>query len=151
MEFILHTTLSARDLSSSLAKIADSLKNGLPPGMSERIADNLHLSIPRMATGTEVPLGVYLLELQRAEEEARHQELLDALTNRKQTQEAATLQEQDKRRRGGRIPPTIEEKREIVEGWYCAQGRMTQEAYCRKRGICPSTLRNYKREVEARR
>jgi hypothetical protein len=53
------------------------------------------------------------------------------------------------KRRAGRIPPPEEEMRDLVEGWEKVQGRITQEQYCNQKGVSDSTLRRYRRILEA--
>jgi hypothetical protein len=67
--------------------------------------------------------------------------------NRKNLEHTSTdlPNEPAKRRRGGQRPPTEEYIRQLVEDWYDAQDRMTQEAFCRSKHIASSTLRAYMR------
>jgi hypothetical protein len=52
-----------------------------------------------------------------------------------------------KRRKGGPLGTPEEEKIAYVTGWENVQGNETQEAYCSRKGISPSTLRRWKREL----
>ena len=54
-----------------------------------------------------------------------------------------------KPRRGGPVPTPEADKLRIVQGWQKAQEKQTQEAYAQLNGISPSTLRKWKRELEA--
>ncbi len=54
------------------------------------------------------------------------------------------------RRRGGPIATPEDQMIEIVNGWLKAQGEETQECYCSRKGIAPSTLRNWVRQLRAK-
>lgn len=54
------------------------------------------------------------------------------------------------RRKPGRTAPSMDEQMEIWSGWEKAQARgIPQHVYCDLKRISPSTLRNYRRNLEA--
>jgi hypothetical protein len=62
--------------------------------------------------------------------------------------DSAQQAEVQKRQSGGRKTATVPEKKAVVEGWLAVQAHELQEVYCADKGISPSTLRRWARELD---